>query len=412
MNKVSIIIPVIREEKVKDCIAAIKTNAGIPADDYEIIAEVDRDRIGCPTMVKRLTAKAKYDLVCFLGDDTLPQKDFLKNAIQHMNRFSDGWGLVSLSDNTGRLMATHWLAHKKLLSVLQDGEFFSTAYIHNFCDNELMDQCLETDRFKYASDAVVKHDHPLLNGEKFEDVYNIEEFESDRKTYWRRKAKRLNKFAIGLPLAGRLCDHQFWISLLVTEKPENSLILVPRIEIYEFQESIAAIRNDIVWQALSNGASKLIMMDTDQVYPSDVIMRLLSHDVPVVGAPVHRRYPPFDAIMYQGELHKYKLLPEEKIYSGELVEVDATGAGCICFDTSVFIDLEYPWFKIQHGENDEMVGEDIRLCSRLRKKGIKIYMDTSIAIDHLATFRVNKATREMYKAMMGETDNRSGANNN
>ena len=72
--KVSIIIPVIRPEKAKRCIDMINANAGIPRTDYEILSKVDVDRIGCPNMVKMLTEKARANLVCFLGDDSLPEK--------------------------------------------------------------------------------------------------------------------------------------------------------------------------------------------------------------------------------------------------------------------------------------------------------------------------------------------------
>ena len=61
MKGISIIIPVVRPEKAKRCIEAIKKHIGI--SNYEIIDEEDTDRIGCPKMVKRLVKKTKYDKV-------------------------------------------------------------------------------------------------------------------------------------------------------------------------------------------------------------------------------------------------------------------------------------------------------------------------------------------------------------
>ena len=84
MCKVSIILPVIRPKGAARCIQHIKENAG-DGVEYEIISSVDEDRIGAPKMVGRLLRKTNHDLVCFLGDDTMPQKDFLKNAIEEMN---------------------------------------------------------------------------------------------------------------------------------------------------------------------------------------------------------------------------------------------------------------------------------------------------------------------------------------
>ncbi|HUS88458.1 MAG TPA: hypothetical protein VMW91_03665, partial [Desulfosporosinus sp.] len=91
MRKVSIIIPVVREDKVKVCLRAIKENAGNPAM-YEVITAVDTDRIGCPKMLDMLTQKAKHDLVMFLGDDTVPQSGFLEEAVKAMDELPDGWG--------------------------------------------------------------------------------------------------------------------------------------------------------------------------------------------------------------------------------------------------------------------------------------------------------------------------------
>jgi GT2 family glycosyltransferase len=161
---VSIIIPVIRPVKADRCKNAIIENSGIPQSDYEIIAEEDKDRIGAPKMVKRLTDASRGDLVCFLGDDTIPQKDFLKNAIKAMEALPDGWGMVGFDDNIrleGQIKAAaHWLADKRLLPML-GGEFFHTGYKHCWCDNELSIRCAEMGRYVFCKEAFVYHDHPI-----------------------------------------------------------------------------------------------------------------------------------------------------------------------------------------------------------------------------------------------------------
>lgn len=167
MPRVSIIIPIIRPEKAERCIKLIKKNAGF--DDYEIISEEDTERIGCPKMVKRLVEKSNGELVCFLGDDCLPDKGFLYYAIQAMDAM--GWGLVGLNDMTGRTIPCHWLASKKLLPHL-DGEFFYTGYSHNCCDVELWERCLELRRYDYCKESIVMHDHFLLTGGE-PDEHNI-----------------------------------------------------------------------------------------------------------------------------------------------------------------------------------------------------------------------------------------------
>jgi GT2 family glycosyltransferase len=163
---ISIIIPVIRPKKALRCIEAIKENSGISSELYEIVTEEDSDRVGAPIMVKRLTDKARGDLICFLGDDTIPQKDFLKNAIKAMGTLPDGWGMVGFDDNIRPRdtikAATHWLADKRLLLFL-DGEFFHTGYKHCWCDNELCIRATELGRYVFCEEAYIYHDHPIVN---------------------------------------------------------------------------------------------------------------------------------------------------------------------------------------------------------------------------------------------------------
>jgi len=180
-------------------------------------------------------------------------------------------------------------------------------------------------------------------------------------------------------------------------KPFDSTVYVPRTAIYGFPDDIATARNDLVTQALDDCCTHIAMLDTDQVYPEDALLKLLSYEKPVVGALVHRRYPPFAPILFRGELGKYQYVSEDEMFSGDLVEVDATGCGCLCFEASIFKKIPSPWFELKKGESGKPVGEDIRMCSKIRSMGIPIYVDTSTCVDHITTFLVNKSFYELFK---------------
>ena len=188
---ISIILPVVREEKAKRCMELIKKNAGVT--DYEIVTAVDENRIGCPKMVKQLVDACHGEYVCFLGDDTLPQPDFLKNALMYMwDNLPDQWGLVGLNDGTNRDLPCHWLAHKNLLDHLENREFFYTGYTHCYCDMELRDKAEALGRYGYCKDAVVIHEHPALDksvpmDEDYERIYKEEIKGKDRNLYFERK---------------------------------------------------------------------------------------------------------------------------------------------------------------------------------------------------------------------------------
>jgi hypothetical protein len=212
------------------------------------------------------------------------------------------------------------------------------------------------------------------------------------------------KIAIGIPITNRLVDKDFFLSFAAMTKPAHYTLLAPSHEIYSYAQDIADIRNDLVKQAAVAGADALIMMDSDQVYPEDTVAkitkRLLLYDV--VGAVVHRRYPPFNPLLLRGTLGRYEKVSDAECYSGDLIEIDATGCGCIGYNMHVFEEVKYPWFELLPGENGKPVGEDIRLCHKIRQAGLSIAADTSIQVDHLTTFRVDRATHQLFKLIKGE----------
>lgn len=224
------------------------------------------------------------------------------------------------------------------------------------------------------------------------------------------------KIAIAIPHFGQMLYTEFWWSFTMmlgrtlTERPSDYVLLRPSYPSQAETEKrcIEEIRNNLVEQALDEVCTKFITLDTDQVYPSDTIIKLLSHDKPIVTGQVHKRYPPFDPIMLRGELHKYLSVPFDECYTGELVEVDATGAACMCIDMKVFLDVKYPWFEsIEKTEKQKPVGEDINLCHKARQAGYKIFMDTSIQVGHLGLKEFGKFDYILYRKVSKTAKNPS-----
>jgi hypothetical protein len=207
---------------------------------------------------------------------------------------------------------------------------------------------------------------------------------------------------VGFPLIDKTVHVDFMVSFVQLEKPDYTL-LIPKFPVGEFPRDIAAVRNNLVEQALFEGCSHLLMLDTDQVYRDpEMITKMLKHGIPVVGAPVHRRYPPFDAILLRGDIGQYKYIPDAEVYSGDLIDIEATGTGCIMFQCELFDEFEKPWFEITSDpKTGKTIGEDIGFCHKLRERGIPIRADTSIEIGHMTTFEVNRSTYELFKHIKG-----------
>ena len=199
------------------------------------------------------------------------------------------------------------------------------------------------------------------------------------------------RLGIGIPCSFSFVPISFVYSFLYMERPDFTLI-------HADNGPIDTLRNDIVEKALALNITHLIMMDVDQVYPPQTITKLLAHKLPVVGAKVNRRYPPFDPIIMKITDQGYHPIDDYK--KDSLTECDATGTGCIMYSMEVFRKLSYPWFRFQKNpENGMTIGEDIGLCQDLKEAGYKIYVDTSIEVGHLTTMIVNEATHKLYRAM-------------
>jgi GT2 family glycosyltransferase len=413
---ISIIIPVIRPDKAERCIEAVRRNAG--DIDYEIVTEQDTDGIGCPRMVKRLTERSRGSAVMFLGDDTVPEPGFLATASEAMARLPGGWGVVGLNTQddrpgVGSNDRAHWLASKRMLAHIPGGAFFAVDYHHCYGDDELQDIALELGRWAYASDARIRHDHPVNGTADYDDGYRRAydlHVNADRKTYYRRKiARRGLGIGVGVPLTGTTVNRQFASSyrqamyayLLLPDHP-RIIEYEPDVPIGEFAREIAHNRNDLVRRALHDGISHLIMMDSDQIYPTDIIVKLAAwaaRGKQFVSAPVHRRYDPFELIMLRGAPDQYENIPDDEKYSGKLIPIDATGCGCIMFSLAAALEIDEPWFEFTTTPSGAHMGEDIAFCAKMRANGVQIYADTSIEIDHIAEIAINREFHEIYKRL-------------
>jgi len=410
MRGVSIIIPVIRPEKAAETVKAIELNSGeIP---YEILAEMDHGRIGCPRMVEKLAAEAKYELVMFLGDDTIPEAGFLRAAVEEMAKLPDGWGVIGLNteDPRGSNPLAHWLADKRILAHIPGGEFFPIDYRHCWGDNELRDIAEELGRWGFAEGSRIRHNHPINKTAEwdagYKAAYTDDNQRHDELTYYRRKIARHRaaavdgvRLGVGRPLTDEKAYHNFFYSWEAIEKPDYELF------ISRHPGKLDQVRNDIILQALRAGVTHLLMIDTDQIlFDEKMIEKMLAHELPIVSAIVCRRYPPFDPILFRHNGDGMSMPVdfneiESAIEAGGIVGADVTGMGCVLFDMDVFTEIERPWFRLpEYGEAGP--GEDIYFWNKARAAGFKILVDCSIKIEHITVMGIGFETHRLFRKLM------------
>lgn len=208
------------------------------------------------------------------------------------------------------------------------------------------------------------------------------------------KSKEI-RLGIGLPSTQSHLPAEFVDSFFCISRPKNTTYVRP-----SGTGPLDTVRNQLVDIAISKGNTHLIMMDTDQVYPANTITALLEHDKPFVAAKVHRRCLPYDPILQRGKIGSFTQVPDSEWENGGLVEVDATGFGCVLMDLEAVKTLPRPYFKFDLNVKP-YVGEDIYFWSQVKEAGFKIYVDCDIKIGHLQTLML---TEESYWALKNYGD--------
>jgi GT2 family glycosyltransferase len=206
------------------------------------------------------------------------------------------------------------------------------------------------------------------------------------------------KVAIALPHTAEWFSAEFVDSFFCIERPFKMTYIRPK-----GHHVIDLIRNMLCEKAIESECTHVFMADTDQTYKqSDIILKMLEHDVPIVGAKIHLRFPPFDPVLKRyGEngFPEYVKVSEPEWRSGELIPVDATGTGCLLIKTEVFKQLKKPWFKMCL-DTEPAVGEDVYFCHKARQAGIPIYVDCSIKVGHLKTMSIDEEKYFAYKSAL------------
>jgi len=146
-------------------------------------------------------------------------------------------------------------------------------------------------------------------------------------------------------------------------------------------------------KCLALGADYILFYDADMIFTSDVFLRLLRHQLPVVGALAFTGREPLTPVMYEfktradGKLHSS---PIHDYKRDSLQQVGAIGFGVVLIQASVFRKLPKPWFSAPG------IGEDIQFAVYCQRAGIPIHMDTSAKAIHKPRYAPEWHSEEKY----------------
>lgn len=205
------------------------------------------------------------------------------------------------------------------------------------------------------------------------------------------------KIAICTPVHGDVTAHYAQClsnMLLWTSKANivfNDVQVVPDLKLFMKTSSLLPkIRNGLVEDALEWGADYLLWIDSDHWFPDGSLLRLLSLNLPIVGANYPTRQLPAwpTAIGLNG---RRVWTTEDLAAQNAVTQVASLGLGFCLMDTNViratkaFGGNGRPLFMIELTPDGSMVGEDLVFFDRINEAGFPVYLDHALSweIGHL-----------------------------
>lgn len=192
------------------------------------------------------------------------------------------------------------------------------------------------------------------------------------------KFEDINLF-VGVSCSEQSRFSNFWDSLIHLQFPPRTQVAICRGAV------ISKNRNSLADMFLQSEATHLFYADDDQIFPPETLKRLVTHDKPVISGLYLSRIFPFLPHIYDTETqngfvgHRF-FNPLDK----GLIEVLASGAGCLLVKREVFEKLEKPYWTL--GQIDKVEwSDDIDFLRRVRKAGYKVYVDMNCPIGHMIT---------------------------
>ena len=125
-------------------------------------------------------------------------------------------------------------------------------------------------------------------------------------------------------------------------------------------------------------------LDSDMVFPVDIIDALLSHDKDIVACNYSTRVEPHRPVAFKslGDLDK-------RIFNqAGLESADAVGMGCMLVKREIYEKLSMPYFGVEwNADYTNLVGEDVFFCSKAKDAGYQLWIDndSSMKIGHIGT---------------------------
>ena len=144
---------------------------------------------------------------------------------------------------------------------------------------------------------------------------------------------------------------------------------------------ISSSRMWLVKQAIKKEATHLLFVDSDMLFPTNTLTKLLARDKDIIGVEYNKRKFPLETVT--------AYLPNIEKSETEPFKVGVAGTGVMLIKLSLFSDpkLDKNWFSFgRNAEGENVIGEDGWFCNTARDAGYDVWIDPTIKVLHLGEY--------------------------
>ena len=204
------------------------------------------------------------------------------------------------------------------------------------------------------------------------------------------------KTLIGIPCRGKV-HTAFSASLLGMRRVGETH--------YDFKQSTMIFdgRNEIAVDAITSGADRVMMIDTDMTFKPDMMERMsarLDEGCEMVCGIFFRRVTPTAPVIFtklqppiladDGKTKIRQVVEYRKYPKDSLFPVEGCGFGAVMMTTDLIKDV-WDHYGAAFAPTD-WCGEDMAFCYRARQLGHLIWCDSSIKVGHIGDYEYNERT--------------------
>lgn len=167
------------------------------------------------------------------------------------------------------------------------------------------------------------------------------------------------------------------------------------LELYTIYKSgvmTSSNRNYILKLCLDQDIDAILWLDTDMLYPPDILVQYIKSKKDIIGSVYFKRSPPYDPVVYMKGKNKkkpFQILDVTKLPKNQPFPVDGLGFGGMFVKTKVYKKMgKDMWMR--YGKNfgvpvemEDQESHDLVFCKMAKKYGFKMFVHSGVQSIHI-----------------------------